>query len=448
MYELKDCYHKIGLFNKSKTCSFIKFANHRQPWRRRPCGETLLKEVTLKDNTKRLYPHKIYCYQSLIESIKRLLKRPNFVDRCELWRSREVRSVGQILGDIFDGRVWREFQTYKGAPFLAAPHNYGIMLNVDWMQPFEHTTYSVGVIYHVLMNLPRHERFKREKVILAGIIPDPSESPRNINTYLLPLVDELLILWNDGIMVRHSSSQIIPECFRAALLCVACDIPASRKVCGFTDHQSRMGCNKCTKAFGVGGVGIPNDYSGFENCPTRNTAEHRRMIEEVLAQTTQEVRNAKESLYGVRYSELHRLPYFDCVRFTVVDPMHNLFLGTAKHAVEVWLEMLILSASDLERVQVKIDSSNVPSDLGRIPTKIAKMFSGFTAEQWKNWVTVFSLFALFRHLPKRDYSCWAHFVIACSLLCTTLVKLRDVGIAHDHLLKFCKEFEKIYGKGV
>ena len=111
------CYHKIGLFNKSKTCSFITFANHRQPWRRHPCGETLLKEVTLKDNTKRLYPPKIYCYQSLIESIKRLVKKPNFVDRCELWRSREVRSVGQILGDTFDGRVWREFQTYKGAPF-------------------------------------------------------------------------------------------------------------------------------------------------------------------------------------------------------------------------------------------------------------------------------------------------------------------------------------------
>ena len=320
------------------------------------------------------------------------------------------------------------------------------MLNVDWIQPFEHTTYSVGVIYLVLMNLPRHERFKRENVILAGIIPDPSEPPRNINTYLSPLVDELLILWNDGIMVRHSSLQIIPERFRAALLCVACDIPASRKVCGFTGHQSRMGCNKCTKAFGVGGVGIPNDYSGFENCPSRNTAEHRRMIEEVLAQTTQEARNAKESLYGVRYSELHRLPYFDCVRFTVVDPMHNLFLETARHVVEVWLEMLILSASDLERVQVKVESSNVPSDLGCIPTKIAKMFSRFTAEQWKSWATVFSLFALFRYLPKRNYSCWAHFVIACSLLCTTLVKLSDLGIAHDHLLKFCKEFEKIYGK--
>ena len=47
---------------------------------------------------------------------------------------------------------------------------------------------------------------------------------------------------------------------------IACDIPASRIACGFTGHHSRMGCNKCNEAFGVGVVGIANDYSSFENC--------------------------------------------------------------------------------------------------------------------------------------------------------------------------------------
>ena len=91
---------------------------------------------------------------------------------------------------------------------------YALMLNVDWMQPFEHTTYSVGVMYLVLMNLPRHERFKRENVILVGLIPGPSEPQLNINTYLSPLVDELLILWSDGTRIRHAGSQLIPEQFR------------------------------------------------------------------------------------------------------------------------------------------------------------------------------------------------------------------------------------------
>ncbi len=115
--------------------------------------------------------------------------------------------------------------------------------------------------------------------------------------------------------------------------------------------------------------------------------------------------------------------------------MHNLFLGTAKHLVEIWLEMSTLSANDLQQVQEKVDSSRVPCEVGRIPTKIARMFAGFTADQWKNWVTIFLLFALRTHLPESDYKCWAQFVSACNLLCTTLLKVTDVGIAHYYLVK-------------
>ena len=105
----------------------------------------------------------------------------------------------QIMGDVFYGRVWRDFQIYEDVPFLSAPRKYALMVNVDCMQPFKHTTYSIGVIYLVLTKLPRAERFKKDNVILVGVIPGPSEAPITINTYLSPLVDELLILWNDGI---------------------------------------------------------------------------------------------------------------------------------------------------------------------------------------------------------------------------------------------------------
>ena len=321
------------------------------------------------------------------------------------------------------------------------------MLNVDWMQPFEHTPYSVGVMYLVLMNLPRSERFKRENIFLVGLIPGPSEPRHNINSFLTPLVDEFLLLWEEGVQLRHSGSLLLPECFKAALLCVACDMPGSRKVCGFTSHNSaKHGCNKCTKEFHTAGIGAPTDYSGFEPCRSRNWVEHKRQVEEILAQPTQELRNAKESAYGSRYSELLRLPYFDCIRFTIVDPMHNLFLGTAKRMMEIWLNLSILTQADLENMQVKVDASNVPSDLGRLPFKIAKSFSGFTAEQWKSWVTVFSPFALFDHLPDDHYKCWLNFVKACKLLSQPMIRISEVGSAHALLLKFCREVEKLYGK--
>ena len=41
----------------------------------------------------------------------------------------------------------------------------------------------------------------------------------------------------------------------------------------------------------------------------------------------------------MRYSVLLNLTYFDPVRFTVVDVMHNVFLGTAKHMFKVWIQL-------------------------------------------------------------------------------------------------------------
>ena len=412
---------------------------------RKPCGTTLLKEVTTKDGGIRLYPHKIYCYQSVIATLKQFVQRKRFTARCELWRNRDIRTPHQVMCDVFEGRIWRDFQMFNNSPFLGSPRNYAFMLNVDWMQPFDHTPYSLGVLYLVLMNLPRSERFKRENIFLVGIIPGPNEPRNNINSYLFPLVDELIELWEVGVNLRHSGSLVFRERFRAALLCVACDMPASKKICGFTAHNARRGCNKCTKEFQTRGIGEATDYSGFEPCRGRNIIDHRRNIEEIQAQTTQELRNAKESLYGARYSDLLRLPYFDCIRFTIIDPMHNLFLGTAKRMMEMWLELSLLTRADLEKVQQKVYSTNVPSNIGRLPFKIAKSFSGFTAEQWKTWTTVFSPFDSFGHLPVNHYNCWLNFVKACKLLSQPMIKISDVGTAHSLLLTFCRDVEKICG---
>lgn len=43
--------------------------------------------------------------------------------------------------------------------------------------------------------------------------------------------------------------------------------------------------------------------------------------------STKHARDEFAKAYGVRWSELARLPYFDMCRMIVVDPMHNLFLG-------------------------------------------------------------------------------------------------------------------------
>ena len=49
---------------------------------------------------------------------------------------------------------------------------------------------------------------------------------------------------------------------------------------------------------------------------------------------TATARRTIERSYGSKYSVLNDLPAFDVVRFHVVDPMHNLFLGIAKYTTK------------------------------------------------------------------------------------------------------------------
>ena len=81
-----------------------------------------------------------------------------------------------------------------------------------------HGSDSIGVIYMVVMNLPREERFKPENLIVVGIIPGPKEPKHNINSFRQPLVDDLINSWDGVILDNENGTQ---EMFRAAILALS-----------------------------------------------------------------------------------------------------------------------------------------------------------------------------------------------------------------------------------
>ena len=284
----------------SKTCT------HRQhPNSRSTCGALLLKSVNLISGKVVLYPFKVFCYQSLKTSLQSFLLRPGFVELCEHWHSWKESS--NEVRDIYDGKLWKEYQYIDGQPALASPYVYAVMINIDWFQPFKLTQASVGAMYLTLLNLPYQYRFKRENIILLGVIPGPSEPARDINEYLKPFVEELMDLFTGIPMQIFDKSD--PSIVRCVLLGVACDMPASRKTCGYLSHSANLGCTKCYKVF-AGAVGA-KDYSGFnrETWKLRTNSDHRSHIHEIQNATTLTSRNKFESKYGCRYSILLELPY-------------------------------------------------------------------------------------------------------------------------------------------
>ena len=138
------------------------------------------------------------------------------------------------------------------------------------------------------------------------------------------------MLWRGKVLTCRNGKNKLVKC---APLCVACDLPAGRKTCGFLGHSARFGCSRSFKSF-PGGFGN-TDYSGFdrESWPKRDGKQHRRIGMGMRRFTTMAERERQESQAGLRYSPLMKSPYFDAPRMLIVDPMHNLFLGSAKRVL-------------------------------------------------------------------------------------------------------------------
>ena len=230
------------------------------------------------------------------------------------------------------------------------------------------------------------------------------------------------------------------------MLSAACDLPAGRKLCGFLSFNAHYGCTRCWKEF-PGEIGN-RDYSGFdrESWLPRSVEQHRDTAAQLLECNTMSAQAQLESQTGYRNTAL---PYFNPCRMLVLDAMHNLFLGTAKHVLKsIWLDQDILSPTDFNIVQSKMDKVKVPSDIGRIPYKIASGFSSFTADQFKNWVIYFSLLTLRDKLIGDHLECWRHFVLACRLLCSKFITKSDVHLADALLLQCCRRMQRMYGYNI
>ena len=440
----ESCIDTVGGKKSSRFCSHVPFPNHPYRSMRNACKALLLKTVQFPSGRNILYPFKVYCYSGIKSTLQKLLMRPKFVSNCQLWK---LRPVNDLLSDVYDGQIWKEFLNVAGSPFLAAPYTFAVMMNIDWFEPYDHTICAVGVIYLTIMNLPRTIRYKLENIIIVGVIPGPNE-PQNINPYLEPLVCELMQFWTGIKLPLNTSSGVVEEVVKCALLCVCCDLPAGRKTCGFLSYNARLGCSRCLKEFS--GSLQERNYSGFDRSqwPSRSNAHHRENVKKLQECRTKTELARTESVLGCRYSCLLELPYFDPVRFLAIDPMHNLFLGTGKHILSVWIDTNLLNKTHFDKIQQFVDNVVVPSDIGRIPSKISSGFSSFKADQFKTWITIYSIPALHGVLPDDHLECWRHFVLACRILCKQSLSNTDLVLADSLLLQFCKRVQRMYGKNV
>ena len=433
-------------------CQHIEFPNstHR---RMHLCQTPLSHQTRLLNSQIKNQPDLIYPFAGIRQQLSALYRRPDFESLLRHWANR--RQFDRILTDIYDGQVWKTLKETRDENSLnffrpeVADSHLGLMINVDWFQPYDGTIHSTGVIYAVVCNLPRDIRFRRENLLLLGLMPGPNEvSLHRINHYIAPIVNELESLW-EGTTLNRTHEFPNGRHIRAALILTSCDIPAARKLCG---HVSALvSCHRCIKQANY--EDHQHNFAGMNDIDEwfidRDSNEHRQNALAWQRCNSDAARKRAVKQTGVRWSELLRLTYFDPIRSIIVDPMHCLFLGIAKWIMKkIWIDEGILTQSDLKNIQKKMNRFQIPADLGRIPRKIdrGEGFSNFTADQWRNFFTIYATTSLWDHLPTKDREILTHFVRVCSILVSRILEIDLMEEAHERLVKIIKLIEEHYGR--
>jgi hypothetical protein len=90
-----------------------------------------------------------------------MYNRPDFENNLRHWTNRTY--FDNILTDIYNGQIWKNFEdSANSTKFFhseVADSHLGLVLNLDWFQPYDGTIHSTGVIYAVICNLPRNIQF-------------------------------------------------------------------------------------------------------------------------------------------------------------------------------------------------------------------------------------------------------------------------------------------------
>ncbi|CAB5297118.1 unnamed protein product [Rhizophagus irregularis] len=256
---------KVAIMN----CPYKEYPNNPISSRNQQCNN-LLSILKKNKNATIAVPRMLYPKPNIHQQLSILYQRPDFENMLKL--SGTQRNENNIYLDIYDGKVWKNFP-FDGSTFFTtetATTHLGLLLNLDWFQPFSYTQHSTGAIYASICNLPRSERNKPENIIYLEI--------------------------------------------KVALIVESSDTPATRKLFG---HGSAvMKCYRCDKRTTYSEEFRKTHYRGMQDYNEWVTKPadlllHRQYAHEWLQCNSKSSREAHFKVHGIRWTEVLRLPYMD-----------------------------------------------------------------------------------------------------------------------------------------
>ncbi|KAJ3531481.1 hypothetical protein NMY22_g8139 [Coprinellus aureogranulatus] len=298
------------------------------------CGATLTKPTGHHNGVAIRQPIHPYSMQDFTDFRGRMYCRAGYEAVIRRENHFLSHSEDAFVGDIKDAQAYRGLRGHDGRPFVDCPTEIRTIwaLSYDGYNPGSNKaagkTASVGSLAMSCLSLPPSLRNRPENIYLAGLIPGPRQpSGEGLNPFLSPLIDVLHSAYYTGTFFSETYEHPEGIMSREAVLPVIADLPGARKVVGAAGHSASAFCMYCH----VLRSDINNIDTSTQAWNPKTGQEMRNAAEEWRDAPTEAKRKELYKRNGVRWSELLRLDYWDPVQNTVVDGMHNLFLGLVRH---------------------------------------------------------------------------------------------------------------------
>lgn len=112
LYSYNECIITVNNRLVGKTCSGFNYSRGKKV----TCNAAIVYKTQLKNGKSYFYPIKYYCYNSIVNSMERLLKKEDFAEKCEKWKSRSMED--DKMADVYDGKLRNKCLTVNGKDFF------------------------------------------------------------------------------------------------------------------------------------------------------------------------------------------------------------------------------------------------------------------------------------------------------------------------------------------
>ncbi|EPS92499.1 hypothetical protein FOMPIDRAFT_1103741, partial [Fomitopsis schrenkii] len=263
---------------------------------------------------------------------------------------------------------------------------------------------------------------------------------------------------------------------RGALLPIICDLSAARQISGFGSHSATYLCSVCE---------IRQDeieHIDKRSWTYRTVDKHREQatVWRTLSTSTARKEHVKQGY--ARDTAFLRLPYWDSVRFTVVESMHAHYLNNLKHHIRDTWGMsadhlsgdgarwyarkpiqdedggqdtssggsYVLGRDVLEEVWSDQRRTLLPSCVAPAPSRIGAQKRTLKADEWRTLATihlVITLVRLWRFGSEREQAMldnYIHLVSAIAIAGLHSTSRAHIAAYDFHYQKYLESFLELY----